>query len=269
MAPEGAFPVKVFRREGAFSVHDADPIIRRHAIYWLLCLESNAAPRRYYVDGDWKLFYHDAETCAYHRGCNVVFAFRGTKRAKDLYDDRQIVLGRTFPRAREASRFIVELMKLNPYAKVELTGHSLGGAVAREVGKSLGLTAITFNAGAPPSAPAVSGRFDVNYHIVFDLISAWQSPNTVRIDKGFRPISGLWISMVPHLWVWTILGGVLPAHKLMNFSKFNLGVVVTPGVESGLIHKWFVSLPAALRLYLVGFLLGVSGNASVSLPTVE
>lgn len=251
-----------------YEENDADPIIRRHAIHWLACIESYRAPKRPRL-GRWSLVYDTMETCIYKqdRVNRVLVAFRGTKAPKDLYDDTQLTMGKVFPRAAEAVKLVEDLAALNPGLTIELTGHSLGGAVAREVEKLTGLVTVTFNAAAPPSFPVVSGATD--YHIVFDLISAWQSPNTVRIDKGFNPRPpALWY-VIPYMWMLQIFDSVLPAHELKNFSREIPGTVVTTGVESGNIQRWFLSLPIKGRAYLLTALFGIRGALASSLPELK
>ena len=107
-------------------------------------------------------------------------------------------MGRIFPRSGEALLCMSKLTELNNSLSASLTGHSLGGAIAREVGKMLHLRVVTFNAATPPSAPVTSGPSEVDYHTVFDIVSAWQSPNTVRIDKGCYPLPSIWHGHAAH-----------------------------------------------------------------------
>lgn len=257
--------VKFEERTEYFRVEDADPVIRAHAIHWLLCIETYKSPRRFYISPGWTLIYEDVETCIYkeENQFKVIVAFRGTKAAKDIYDDTLLSLRDTYPRVEQATEYIRDLKRLNLGIAIELTGHSLGGAIARDVGKRLSIKSVTFNAAAPPSNPALSPGVD--YHIVFDMISAWQSPGTIRIDKGYRPRT--YTMGIPYIWAWSILEGVAPAHALKNFANTTMGPVVTANAENREIQKWFLSLPIKGRIYLL-FLLGVRGIYTMSLPTL-
>jgi hypothetical protein len=256
-------------RDGLLHETDADPAISQHAVYWLVSIETYAGQRRTWI-GEWRLYYHDVESCMYVLGNRAILAFRGTQDTKDLYDDLQISLGETvYPRAVEAADWVFALQSLNPDLTLEVTGHSLGGGIAREVGRVMKLTVVTFNAASPPSAPVISPGRAVDYHIVFDMISAWQSPNTVRIDKGFRPWSPLYSLTLPYLWVHHVLYGLLPSHKLENFSKRLPGNVVTAAFENDIFQKWFLSFSVSKRLYILTFLLGAAGRYDTSLPLVE
>lgn len=206
----------------------------------------------------------------YVLGNKAILGFRGTQDSKDLYDDLEISLGRlVFPRAVEASDWVFALRSLNQHLDLDLslTGHSLGGGIAREVGRILALDIVTFNSASPPSAPVTNPVRSVNYHIVFDLISAWQSPGAVRIDKGYRPWSAFPMR-IPYLWVHHILYGVKPAHKLTNFTKRLPGNVVTAGFENEIIQRWFLGFSTADRLFMLTYLIGAAGSYGISIPVV-
>ena len=64
--------------------------------------------------------------------------------------------------------------------EIILTGHSLGGAIARCVSSQLNLPSVTFNAAAPPSNPVFNSSLETSYHIVYDIVSAWQEPDIIR-----------------------------------------------------------------------------------------
>lgn len=251
-----------------YEVYNADPLIRSHAIHWLACMESYKAQKRALIDS-WWLAYADEEICVYKSDLanKVVIAFRGTKVAKDIYDDALLSYGMQFPRVSKAIDFTTKLMGLNPGLVVELTGHSLGGAIARETGKALSLEVVTFNAAAPPSRPVISYDASTDYHIMFDLISAWQSPGTIRIDKGFWPIPSF-VTLFPHIWVRHIFDSVLPSHELKNFSNEKVGVQVSAATENNNMKRWFASLPKHVRTPFLVAIMGMSGYYSVSLPDI-
>lgn len=247
--------------------YDADPFITSEAIHWLICLESYEKPgtRRKDVE-NWLMMYSDPETCIYQKNDRVIIAFRGTSEPKDLYDDSLIVQGKIFPRAEEAIVYVRELKDLNPSVYIELTGHSLGGSIAQIVGSQLNLRSCTFNAAAPPTMPVVNNPNSVNYHIMFDVVSAWQSP-CVRIDKGYRPKLSPWYSVVPYLWLWTTLKDILPAHSLVNFSNDIGGREVYTADENTGMRNWIYNIPYLGRIMLVDLLMG--GKRGTSLPDIK
>jgi len=109
------------------------------------------------------------------------------------------------------------------------------------------LKVVTFNAAAPASSPVVTSKGETDYHIMYDLISAWQSPSTIRIDKGTRPKLTPFESYIPYMWLWKTWENILPAHSLIMFSKEVKGVIVDPQTENAEIQNWFKSLPSGAK----------------------
>ena len=255
---------------------NADPILGSNAIHWLVCLETYNQSRSptIGINQDWFLGYEDPETCVYHRQDpenyvlkETIIGFRGTKVLKDVVDDIKLSKGgaSTFPRAEQGVAFTQKYLDENPELIIQLTGHSLGGAIARHVGQTLGLGIVTFNAAAPPSNPVITGPNEIDYHIVFDIISAWQHPNTVRIDKGYRPIKNR--SLIPLVWANKALGDIFRSHTLLNFSNERPGYLVDAQEENRLFKLWYYSLPLVLKRYIIFFLLGVGGK--FKLPDIQ
>jgi len=263
--PDNTFPVPT----PVSRTHTSpDPAILEHEIHWRICNESYQENRQHI--GQWKLVYGDIETCIYSiNGVDVIIGFRGTAATKDLYDDARITMGTLYPRSQQAEEFVRHLLEMNPGIRIQLTGHSLGGAVAHEVGKRFNLFTVTFNAAAPPSHPVLNHTNEIGYHIVFDLVSAWQSPNVIRIDKGYRPQLAPWLTMIPYIWIFKIFKDVLPSHSLENFSDEKPGSVQSPCYENNLMQKWFLSLPLQARNYVLTFLLSSNGLFSTSLPNIN
>lgn len=254
----------------SYTIGDADTIIKKHEVHWLICIESYKREKLKWICR-WRLIYDSAETCAYKNVDNgkVIMAFRGTDAPKDLYDDREIALGKVYPRVNEAIELLGHIYTLFPSVNITVTGHSLGGAIARDVGKHFSIEAATFNAAAPPSFPVVQGSRETAYHIVFDLISAWQSPRTIRIDKGFSPYVAPWSMIFPYMWLYSVFDSLLPSHSLVNFSKERAGKIVTPDEENFRMRKWFHSLPMVGQGIFLNALIGVSGNPfTTGLPSV-
>ncbi|MGL5934607.1 MAG: hypothetical protein ACRCZI_03175 [Cetobacterium sp.] len=196
---------------------------------------------------------------------SAIIAFRGTHASKDLYDDLEISNGRIFPRVQEALPWVADFIKLNPSVRLHVTGHSLGGGIAREVGRSLRLEIVTFNAASPPSAPVVNPEHSTNYHIVFDLISAWQSKNVVRIDKGYRPLKQNWALVLNHTlgFMVGIFNGIKPSHSLSNFSGVLPGSLMIASHEDAFFQEWYRHLAVKQMAYvnmIFGFPFGVGGG---------
>lgn len=121
-------------------------------------------------------------------GSLAILAFRGTvASASDIFNDVEIAVG--FQCALPRVQFGLEIAgKFVKQYTLSTTGHSLGGAVARCVGYNYKIPSINFNPAAPPTAPFLKQvPLATNYHIVFDIISAW-STDMIRIDTGLRPL---------------------------------------------------------------------------------
>jgi len=257
-------------RKSNYKPGDEDPLIENHKYEWLTCLETYESEKLPNID-EWELIASDYETAVYEnkKEEEVIIGFRGTDQPKDLYDDYLIASGNVFPRAIEGFDIVESWMKKKPESGISLTGHSLGGAIAREVGKMLlnkmpinrklvekesvatkgkkRLKVVTFNAAAPASSPVVTSKGETDYHIMYDLISAWQSPSTIRIDKGTRPKLTPFESYIPYMWLWKTWENILPAHSLIMFSKEVKGVIVDPQTENAEIQNWFKSLPSGAK----------------------
>lgn len=155
----------------------ADPIIQEFAIHWVLAKEAYASNRRPSIEG-WMYFQplSGADAAVYRLGEQIIVAFPGSQTPADIHNDVVLSDPKTkneFPKAAAAVDMLETLMDYFPDCIVVLTGHSLGGAVARVAGGELGLDFVTFNAAAPPSAPVINVGNSVCFHIVFDIISAW------------------------------------------------------------------------------------------------
>jgi len=255
---------------------DADPLLGVNAIHWLVCQQTYNVNRAETLgrDRDWFIGYQDDEICVYHKLDDEgyvlkysIIGFRGTKVKKDVWDD--IALSKTgsksFPRAEEGIAFVGKYLDENPELDIQLTGHSLGGAIARVVGQTLGLGIITFNAAAPPLNPVLTGPNEIDYHIVYDIVSAWQHPNTIRIDKGYRPVKIR--SINPKIWLDKTLDEAIKSHSLQNFSNQKKGNVINATEENQLFKVWFYSLPLAFKKIITVFLLGWSSR--ISLPDIK
>lgn len=257
-----------------YTTKDASPKIFPHAIHWVACYESyDNYPPRHNIDG-WALLQaaSNRKYTIYRRYNQVIIAFPGTVGAEDIMNDAILSTpsgSNTFPNAVEAIVYVKNLISsifTDPEIVITVTGHSKGGAVARVVAESLGLGVVTFNAAAPPTAPVRNNLVgSVNYHIVFDPISAWQSP-CVRLDNGYRPSSKRAIPLIgiflKNHFKRTAIVPMLEAHRLDNFSK-NFGLEeVNERFEDNLWKEWFNGLP---KVYKVLWLLFI-GAPAISAP---
>lgn len=249
-----------------FDINDADPIISQHAVEWLVCIESYQSPRRVRIR-DWSLTYEAMETCIYTNQKTSIIGFRGTHTTKDLYDDAKITLGQVFPRSIEAIELIKGMLKRTPDHRFVVTGHSLGGAIAKAVGDKLTLETVTFNQAAPPTFPVLNSPLSTNYHISFDIISAWQSNNVTRICKGFWPIASTWERFIPYIWLYHMLNGVIPSHALKNFAKPS-GQIITAREETLRIRKWFSSLPSNGKIFVLFSIFGINQSINMTAPEI-
>lgn len=258
---------------------DADPIILLHDIHWLVCIETYKEVRDETIgrDHQWSLVEEEEEIVVYqknHRHCimrgstppekaHLIVGFRGTKVLRDIHDDIHITFGQDFERGEKGKNFVKMLKTKYVDAQIDVTGHSLGGAIARVTGEEHDIQVVTFNAAAPPTAPVKVRPDDVNYHIMYDIVSAWQSPNTIRIDKGYFP--HIVASVLTH----TFLGNPVPlhfiaemlrTHELANFSSKRSGRLVTPSEETQKFSMWFHSMNTPARLIILSTFLGTNFN---------
>jgi len=190
--------------------------------------------KRPLIDG-WELVFEEEETCIYATSYEdqeyAIISFRGTAVKKDFWDDYELASSSkgtcTFPRAAHGKQVTLAFLEEYSGIKVQLTGHSLGGAIARCVGADIGLGVVTFNAAAPPTNPVITRENESNYHIVFDPISAWQTPNCVRLDKGIRGPSTIWDKLGTVFWNNTA-SKFTEAHTLLSFSNLKPSSIISP-----------------------------------------
>jgi hypothetical protein len=233
-----------------------DPLISQHTIEYLVCKETYNSPRAQKIQ-EWSLFGGGVDWCVYRKGSQSIIGFRGTKSPNDILNDVQLSLGHEFQKVQPFTKLVKEFIT-DVGDEIMLTGHSLGGALAREVAKNLKLHCVTFNCAAPPIAPAPMYENQTHYHIVFDLISAWQA-NAIRIDKNIRPNQSslnyyarklpLVGRFVGRLFRSYSLKQMMEAHKLDTFSSEKPGKLISNDVENFLWKDWFDNLPGKVRVY--------------------
>jgi hypothetical protein len=230
-----------------------DPLVK-HPIHWILSKEVYNT-RRDQIEG-WTLAqeYSTDEYCCYSHNDFAIFAFRGTVNLKDVKADFLLAIGSPpTDRIKQGMEAIQAYIEETGHA-VQVTGHSLGGAIARSIGQGMGLGIITFNAASPPSAPVINGPNEIDYHIAFDIISAWEHPLTIRIDKGYRPISH-WITKISSYFGMALnTREMLRAHPLDQFSNARPGKQISNDEENAIWQKWFKGLSFRQRLVFLTFI---------------
>lgn len=82
---------------------------------------------------------------AFKKGAEVIVAFKGTSQKRDVIADLKLGIGINTSQYADAVAFL-DKMVIQDGAKVTLTGHSLGGAIAQVVGNRRRLPFVTFNA---------------------------------------------------------------------------------------------------------------------------
>jgi len=264
-------------RKNSFDIYNADPLIARHAVHWVLCQEAYNSPdaRQRNVNG-WQLYedINQIDTCVYVLDDSAIISFRGTQNAKDVVNDIQLATpgnsSCSFNKVNPAVELVQSLLETG--LSVQCTGHSLGGAVAKCVGEKLGLGVVTFNMAAPPSNPIFSSPPNqVHYHIVFDVISAWIK--STRIDKGIRPgkdVIGKYTTRIPilkHLFpeytINTSFKPLLEAHQLSLFSNQKKGILVTNEYEQSIWFQWFNGMQKLVQNIFLKF---IQAHSLPSLP---
>jgi glutathione peroxidase-family protein len=94
----------------------------------------------------------------------VIVSFRGTAATQDLVSDLGIVTGDRGARFIKSLDVTKKAIAKYGQENVEVTGHSLGGTIARHVSEKLGLKGKAFNPGASPFE-AVTGHVERGHHI--------------------------------------------------------------------------------------------------------
>jgi len=246
-----------------------DPLIDpEHRIHWHIC-QMMYTEYPVGLPGGWAFVGRNEDSGLWYNTetKRCILCFRGTvlTSAKDILNDLQIMfkadncnMGKVEP--------AIEMVKAwfkstNSKYPLQVTGHSLGGAIARCVGRALNLNAVTFNAAAPPNGIVATRPQpeETNYHIIYDVISAWQAPNVKRIDRGYRPTTvGIVVSKLAALVgqeetvTWTTflasLATSAKAHSLSSFAinggaNARVGVLSDTVLENEIFKQWWDGFP--------------------------
>ena len=220
-------------------IEPSNPIVdsNGHSVYIKLSAQAYKNPRLDNVAGyEYRPDLSDEYFASYVNYDNreAVLSCRGTNvnNVRDLINDLVITFkgGANFPRLIIARAKLNDLIRSNPGLKYIVTGHSLGGAVARILAdENRTVKAITFNAAAPPtSVAAIVGNTVTSYHIAMDIISAWLGVGgeiVHRIDQGFELDSHL--------------KSLYPPHALDNFFNYGNGYEISSEKEDEKWQNWY------------------------------
>lgn len=113
----------------------------------------------------------------YKKGDKVIVALRGTADAKDVGSDALIATGtlRLGNRYKGDKAFTQKAIKKYGKGNVSVVGHSLGGTLAKRIGKDLNIPSKGYNSGGGP-VQAVGGTID--------RIACKVNPNGKRCKKA-------------------------------------------------------------------------------------
>jgi hypothetical protein len=101
--------------------------------------------------GNYQYKTGDAEKAYWENPTEIIIAFRGTVNKQDVKTDAILAVGqlKSSSRYKRDLIFTKRIMKITN-KKIILTGHSLGGAIAKNIANELGLKAYIYNAGSGP-----------------------------------------------------------------------------------------------------------------------
>lgn len=168
------------------------------------------------------------------RGNRVVIAYRGTADAADLYSDSHIVAGTLGLTARAKEARAVYNRALKKYRgriprardRIEITGHSLGGALAYEVAKE-GSRGSSFNMGAYPNIKTLTDAAKCQIAPKFAQPSVCNRFTQFRMAKDGLSLASTGLANHGKTFGGSKLG--LESHKISNFTN-------DPSVWKGLAY---------------------------------
>jgi hypothetical protein len=169
------------------------------------------------------------------RGNRVVIAYRGTADAADLYSDSHIVAGTLSltARAKEArdvyNRALTKYRGRVPRARdrIEITGHSLGGALAYEVAKAELSSGSSFNMGAYPNIKTLTDAAKCKIAPKFAQPAVCNRFAQFRMGKDMVSIASMGLANQGKTFGGSKFG--LDSHKVSNFTN-------DPSVWKGLAY---------------------------------
>lgn len=252
----------------------------QHRIHLQICKETYNDQRADVLVSDfsndkWTKIGETTDTVMYYLNGKCILGYRGTQfNITDIKSDWQLATKASdcnFERSENAKNQMLKfIQKTKNMYDIQVTGHSLGGSVARCVGAHFNLVSVSFNAAAPPTKQTITTRppqVETNYHIVGDFISAWLGPNCRRWDVGVRPLAEP-IPEVDNFIANAVIGAAnkltkslpfLAELKLMeaflelvvishSLDTFNTSGIEMSATDENVIYtKWWQSMPLSLQ----------------------
>ena len=149
------------------------------------------------------------KSSVYEKDGKAIVAFRGSADKRDLLTDVALVRGvlKKTPRYKEEERLVKEVIAKYGKDNVELTGHSLGGTIAKDLSRQTGVKATTYNKGSstkdfvegvidrvavkvnPKGKRAKTAKLTTNYRTKYDPVSLMGA--TAVNTKLVKPTKGV------------------------------------------------------------------------------
>jgi len=170
--------------------------------------------------GNYRYMGGDAEKGYWESKSNVIIAFRGTVTKQDVKTDLALAAG-ALKTTNRYKRDLAFTKKIMDKAKVPviLTGHSLGGSIATEIGRSLKLRAFVYNPGASVKEK-IRGKIDKAACLIKKKGKRCKIAKLVNIERTIAdPVSILGKNNVN---VKHVIPKKLNVHSISNFDSGNL-----------------------------------------------
>jgi hypothetical protein len=165
---------------------------------YFICMASDVyrPPVNRHSFGKWAYLpgYSSQEQALYKKKNVYVISFRGTAKMHDNTTNIKLIMGKFFvsSRFKRDLTFVQTFQGEHPGAKIILAGHSLGGRLASEIGKKLGIEAVTFNEARVSSDIEKADNHEQirRYRTASDSISAFGVVGRTALRTKFIKIPG-------------------------------------------------------------------------------
>jgi len=166
--------------------------------------------------------------CHYSKNGESIVSYRGTNDLDDIVADANMIprMGRIPPSQSRAAVQVFDTISQCTVNGVDaVTGHSLGGALAKVVSQQKNVTAIAFNApyigdlggSAPRSSPLIH-NFNATNDPVSGITGALGSLTVGSVHQVFIRPPGLWDEIIDRFAPVPVMGG-LHYHSIVNLRK--------------------------------------------------